>query len=184
MTQTDTENQMSLTEQAQIYAEANHERCGQLYDNYLPYAFHLRLAANVAQQFIGLIDPLERETVIAAVFLHDVLEDCNGVSYNDLKVKFGSQVADIVYAVTNEKGKTRKERANDKYYQGIKDTQFAVFVKLSDRIANVTYGRYISPNKGMYQVYQRENDNFVERLTGSQTIQLVPMIAHLRNLLR
>lgn len=170
------------------FALEAHREVHQLYDGYLPYEFHLRLAAKTGIDFIGLLktDALQSDIVISAIWCHDVLEDTFR-SYNDLKTGIpvvGEEVADIVYAVTNEKGKTRKERANDKYYQGIKDTQFAVFVKLSDRIANVTYGRYISPNKGMYRVYQRENDRFIEQLTGTQTVQLVPMIAHLRNLLR
>jgi hypothetical protein len=48
--------------------------------------------------------------------------------------------ADIIYAVTNDKGKNRKERAGVKYYEGIRKTPGAVFVKLCDRIANVQYG--------------------------------------------
>lgn len=50
-------------------------------------------------------------------------------------------VADIVYAVTNEKGKNRSERANEKYYQGIRENKLAVIVKICDRLANALYSK-------------------------------------------
>jgi len=36
-----------------------------------------------------------------------------------LEKEFGKNIAEIVYAVSNEKGKSRKERANDTYYRKI-----------------------------------------------------------------
>ncbi|MEK6884240.1 MAG: phosphohydrolase, partial [Nanoarchaeota archaeon] len=71
-------------------------------------------------------------------------------------------VADIVYAVSNEKGKNRKQRANDKYYEGIRRTPFATFVKLCDRLANVTYS--LDTNSKMFSVYQQEHDDFIKQL--------------------
>ena len=167
------------------FALEAHREVHQLYDGYLPYEFHLRLAAKTAVEFINVlgVDNREAHIVVSAVWCHDVIEDTFR-TYNDVKNGVGVEVADIAFAVTNEKGKSRKERANDKYYQGIKDTKFAVFVKLCDRIANVTYGRYISTNRRMYEMYQKENDKFLAFLAGEQLDQLTPMVAHLRNLLR
>jgi (p)ppGpp synthase/HD superfamily hydrolase len=84
------------------------------------------------------------------------------VSYNDVKDALGQEVADIVYAVTNEKGKNRKERANDKYYEGIRNTPGAVFVKLCDRIANVQYSKMTGSR--MFEMYKKENINFMIKL--------------------
>ena len=39
--------------------------------------------------------------------------------------------AEIVYALTNDKGRTRKERAGEHYYAGIRETPYAPFVKRS-----------------------------------------------------
>jgi (p)ppGpp synthase/HD superfamily hydrolase len=167
------------------FALTAHRENHQLYDGYLPYEFHLRLAVKTATEFVGVLVPhaYELEDILSAVWCHDVLEDTFR-TYNDLKEGVNTNVADIVYAVTNEKGKTRKERANAKYYEGIKATEYAVFVKLCDRIANVTYGRYIAFNDKLYQMYQRENDKFLQALAGKQLDQLTPMVAHLRHLLR
>jgi len=167
------------------FALEAHREVHQLYDGYLPYEFHLRLAAKTGADFMKVVtvEAVPASTILSAVWCHDTIEDTFR-TYNDVKNVVGVEVADIVYAVTNEKGKSRKERANDKYYQGIKDTKYAVFVKLCDRIANVTYGRYISTNKSMFEMYQKENDKFLASLAGEQLDQLTPMVAHLRNLLR
>jgi hypothetical protein len=84
------------------------------------------------------------------------------VSYNDVNVVLGTHVADLVYALTNEKGKTRKERANDKYYEGIRTEKYGVFIKMCDRIANVEYSK-ISGSR-MFDVYKKENENFINKL--------------------
>ena len=90
-----------------------------------------------------------------------MIEDTR-VSYNDVVQALGKEAADIIYAVTNEKGKNRKERANDKYYEGIRNTPGAVFVKLCDRIANVQYSKMTKSR--MYEMYEKENDNFLSKL--------------------
>jgi (p)ppGpp synthase/HD superfamily hydrolase len=165
----------------QEFAIAAHRKVNHLYDDYLPYEFHLRLAAKIAQDFIKLVDPLNRAVVLDAVWAHDTIEDAR-ISYNEIKQSLGLEVAEIVYAVTNDKGKTRKERAGSKYYEGIKQTPHATFVKLADRIANATYGKVFGGS--MYKVYQREQDEFEKALAGSELETLRPMLIHLRNLLR
>jgi (p)ppGpp synthase/HD superfamily hydrolase len=70
----------------------------------------------------------------------------------------GVTVAEITYALTNEKGKNRKERANAKYYKGIRETPYATFIKLCDRLANVSYSK--SVNSKMIEAYQKEQGGF------------------------
>jgi hypothetical protein len=96
-----------------------------------------------------------RYACLVASWGHDLIEDCR-VSYNDIKNRLGQEAADIIYAVSNEKGKTRSERANEKYYEGIRNTNGAVFVKLCDRIANVQYSKS--------RMYEKENKHFIEQL--------------------
>jgi (p)ppGpp synthase/HD superfamily hydrolase len=165
------------------FASEQHRAVNQLYDGYLPYEFHLRLVAKTASDFISVLDVDDSVTniILDAAWCHDVLEDTH-ITYNDLKKVIGEQAADIVYAVTNEKGRTRKERANEKYYQGIRHTKYAVFVKLCDRIANVTYGRLFGG--GMYIMYQKEQESFEKALAGEQLDALRPVLIHLRSLLR
>lgn len=64
-----------------------------------------------------------------------------------------------MYAVTNEKGRTRVERANENYYKGIRETEGATFVKLCDRIANVQYSKMTKSS--MFDKYKKENVNFM-----------------------
>ena len=74
---------------------------------------------------------------------------------------------EIVYALTNDKGRTRSERAGEKYYQGIRETPYAPFVKLCDRLANVTYSCSIDSGRDgnrMREVYKSEMAGFLPAL--------------------
>jgi (p)ppGpp synthase/HD superfamily hydrolase len=178
-----------------------HKHTNHFYDKYLPYEFHLKMVANVAEDFKHLLDDeldyytnekyvgkrgdetvTLREACLIAVWGHDLIEDCR-VSYNDINNQLGQEVADIVYAVTNEKGKNRKERANEKYYTGIRETKGAVFVKLCDRIANVQYSKLTKSR--MFEMYNNENDEF-ERMLGryTQYKHLEPLFSYLEQLFK
>jgi (p)ppGpp synthase/HD superfamily hydrolase len=154
-----------------------HRNTNHFYDTYLPYEFHLRMVNQVAKDFKHLLDDkfdyytgnpnnkaeyiTLRAICLIATWGHDLIEDCR-VSYNDVKNHLGQEAADIIYAVTNEKGKTRKERANSKYYEGIRNTKGAVFVKLCDRIANVQYSKMTKSR--LFELYKEENDDFMTEL--------------------
>ena len=140
-----------------------HKKTNHFYDEYLPYEFHLRMVVEVANDNIHLVHSWIKSHVILAAWGHDLIEDTR-TSYNDVKNILGEDVADIVYALTNEKGKSRKERANDKYYEGIRRTPGAVFVKLCDRIANVQYSKMTKSR--MFDVYKNENEEFIKNLGG------------------
>jgi hypothetical protein len=166
------------------HKETNHQ-----YDQFLPYEFHLRMVDTVGREYQFLLDnefdyfdgstksPFTelitlRTACLRAIPGHDLIEDCR-VSYNDCKSVLGQAAADIIYAVTNEKGKTRKDRANDTYYAGIVATPGAVFVKLCDRIANVQYG--ILTKSRMTEMYKKENENFITKLGYTPDHELAPM---------
>lgn len=141
-----------------------HRKTNHFYDTYLPYEFHLRMVAQVAVDFLSVLQGKERlahREIQLACYGHDLIEDCR-CSYNDVKEMMGEITADIVYAVSNEKGKNRKERANEKYYEGIRNTDGATFVKLCDRIANVQYSK-LTKSK-MFEMYKKENQQFVQLL--------------------
>jgi (p)ppGpp synthase/HD superfamily hydrolase len=158
-----------------------HRKTNHFYDRYLPYEFHLRMVNNVYEDFRHLLYEDLNDYCSKAVWAHDVCEDCR-VSYNDVKNQLGEEVADIVYAVTNDKGKNRKERAGDKYYEGIRNTPGAVFVKLCDRIANVQYGKMTKSR--MFEMYKKENDHFLKSLgfVEGQAHPLGEMCYYLENL--
>jgi (p)ppGpp synthase/HD superfamily hydrolase len=150
-----------LVSNARYYAVKVHEATNHKYDR-KPYEVHLQMVYDVACKYVHLL-PNNRiiSEVLAACWVHDVIEDCRQ-TYNDVKNVLGERVADITYAVTNEKGKTRKERANDKYYEGIRNTPFADYVKICDRIANVKYSK--ESGSKMIEAYRKENDEFKKQL--------------------
>ncbi len=162
-----------------------HDSTNHMYDAYLPYEFHLRMVAKVAEKYIELIpdsndgETALRDTVLLAAYGHDLIEDTR-VSYNDVKENLGLGPADIIYACTNEKGKNRKERANEKYYEGIRNTRGAVFVKLCDRIANVQYSKMTGSR--MFDMYKKENINFMIKLGREVGDPYEPMFQYLINL--
>jgi (p)ppGpp synthase/HD superfamily hydrolase len=128
------------------------------------------MVVQVAKDFIHLLKDLDTdgedinltsEDILLSTWAHDLVEDCR-VSYSDVKRELGENVADIIYAVTNDKGKTRKERAGEKYYEGIRNTPGAVFVKLCDRIANVQYSKMTKSR--MFEMYKGENLEFTKSL--------------------
>jgi len=170
-----------------IWIIQQHTNTNHMYDKYLPYEFHLRMAANVCKEFKHLLpnrndgETSFREDVLLATWGHDLIEDTR-VSYNDVKVELGHNATEIIYAVTNEKGRNRKERANAKYYAGIRETPGAVFVKLCDRIANVQYG--IMTKSRTVEMYRKENELFEKTLGRyDEYSHLEPMFAELEKIL-
>ena len=75
--------------------------------------------------------------------------------------------AEIVYALTNDKGRSRSERAGEHYYAGIRETPYAPFVKLCDRLANMTYcfNGTNDANNHMHKVYASEWSHFIQAIT-------------------
>ena len=95
--------------------------------------------------------------------MHDVLEDTH-LSYNDIKKEFGEDIAELVYAVTDELGRNRKER-KEKTYPKIKGNPKAIAVKLCDRIANVREAK--SSASKMFRMYKDEHAEFTITLYDS-----------------
>lgn len=187
---------MNLFE-TQKWCIEHHENTNHFYDKYLPYSFHLRMVVQAYHDFKHLLPEnmltFERScyhnsfeevdetqsAIEAACWGHDLIEDCR-VSYNDAKRKLGLNAAEIIFAVSNEKGKNREERANWKYYEGIRNTPGAVFVKLCDRIANVQYGKMTKSS--MFEKYGKENQHFIEGLGYTENHPLKEMFEYLNNL--
>lgn len=163
--------------------------CNQKYADILPYSFHLKCVEAQGEEFLHLITEDEFEyfkqrhvfnpnnshshgvlyvdIVRFALCGHDIIED-GRFTYNDVKelasklgnTVAGKMVADIVYAVTDEKGKTRAERKSDKYYKELSENKLAVFVKLADISANTLFSKLTGSS--MYAKYKSEFAHFKE----------------------
>lgn len=157
---------------AMMFAQIAHS--GQTYNDEVPYTFHLQAVVNVLERF-GITDPI----FICAAWLHDCIEDTNR-SYNDLKKRFGETVAEIVYCVSSELGRNRKER-NEKTYPKIKANESAILLKLADRIANIEYGAATGGKNDMYKEEYEEFRNALYNESSNDVIQ--KMWKHLDKLL-
>lgn len=155
--------------------------CNQKYADILPYSFHLKCVEAQGEKFIHLIENVIiqnkdnnfsqgvhlGEIVSLALTAHEAQEDFR-MSYNDVKnvatnlgnTVAGEMVADIVFCVSDEKGKSRAERKNEKYYTELSENKLAVFVKLADISANTLFSKLTGSS--MYKKYKSEFTHFKE----------------------
>ena len=156
-------------------AHALHASVNHAYDRIRPYGFHLDMVVNWVGKYIADVCEKEQDVlpIYFAAFYHDSIEDAR-LSYNDV-MKIAKELMDeeqaylateIVYALTNEKGRNRAERANEKYFEGIRETPYAPFVKLADRLANTSYAfsKGTADSLRMSKVYREELPGFLEAL--------------------
>lgn len=159
---------MITLKEIELAAKVAHDDTNHKY-NGLPYWFHLQEVYYIARDFLHKFsNPFPdisrsdfEKAILSSAWLHDIIEDCR-YTYNDVKSLAGETVAEIVYAVTNEKGKNRAERGNDRYYEMIRLTPGAQYVKICDRIANTEYSK--KSGSKMYEMYLKELPGFIEKV--------------------
>ena len=141
-------------------AHALHASVNHAYDRIRPYGFHLDMVVNWVGKYIADVCEKEQDVlpIYFAAFYHDSIEDAR-LSYNDV-MKIAKELMDeeqaylateIVYALTNEKGRNRAERANEKYFEGIRETPYAFSKGTADSLR-------------MSKVYREELPGFLEAL--------------------
>jgi len=111
-----------------------------------PYVKHLDDVVDVLKEF-----GVDSAAFIIAGYLHDSIED-GQLSYNDINKYFGTEVAEMVYCVTDELGRNRQERKK-KTLAKTAQNPGAVVLKLADRIANIRHG-------GRIDMYKKEHAEF------------------------
>lgn len=155
-----------------------HTAVNQFYNGRLPYGFHLDMVADGVLRYASPIvrDDDDVLPVYFGAYFHDSIEDAR-LTYNDVtsvarQFMDASQAltaAEIVYALTNEKGRTRAERADARYYAGIRATPYAPMVKLADRLANMTFSARNatdgSTNSRMRRIYADELPHFLQSIS-------------------
>lgn len=132
---------------------------GQEYDG-KPYTYHLEQVEKTIRRF-----GFEEVELRVSAWLHDVIEDVPGVTYPKIKEGFGKEVADIVFCVTNQMGRNRREKF--KYtYPKIKENKKSLIVKLADRISNIENGLGSGDSK-YADMYRSEWPAFSDELFNS-----------------
>jgi len=148
---THTEAAFRALEHDMIAFASDHHR-HQTYGGDKPYTFHLRAVRDVVYRFMPYLPfGLSIEVLILGAWGHDLMEDC-GVTLEELSERYGQEVAEIIYFVSDEPGKNRKERKAATLSKTRKSSA-AVFLKLCDRISNIEAG-------GKTQMYRKEHLEF------------------------
>jgi 4-diphosphocytidyl-2-C-methyl-D-erythritol kinase len=176
------ERHQQIIDRIKESAHALHASVNQTYGDGLPYSYHLDMVACCVTDFGHLVCACADDVVplLFGAYYHDSIEDAR-LSYNDVKKVASKLMTDvqammateIVYALTNDKGRNRAERAGERYYAGIRQTPYAPFVKLCDRLANVTFscsGENSDSNR-MKEVYKGEMGHFLADITAPSSDQ-------------
>jgi (p)ppGpp synthase/HD superfamily hydrolase len=126
---------------------AKHAHGNQTYDGLFPYIKHIYDVIDVLKRF-----DIKSNKMLIAAALHDSIED-DGVSYNDIKKHFGIEVAEMVYCVTDEVGRNRKEK-KEKTLPKTASNPDAIIIKLADRISNIEHGGKVDMYANEYQEFK------------------------------
>lgn len=138
-----------------------HNSIEQWYDKKmgLPYSFHLGMVAEMGEKYIHLVPDFAKEHVELALWGHDLLEDVDHLTYEDVMENTSTVAAFIIRALTKDKNKPKIA-----YYHQLaeydKIFNLAIFVKLADRLANVTFS--LESGSTMWKKYKKENQEFLD----------------------
>lgn len=114
---------MTKAAEAMMFAVEAHK--GQLRDDGKPFIVHPATVAAILQNVT------DDEDILAAAWLHDVVEDTS-VSIEVIEARFGSRVANLVMEVTHEGNGTTG------YYFPRLNTQAGIMIKFADRLSNLS----------------------------------------------
>jgi (p)ppGpp synthase/HD superfamily hydrolase len=133
------------------------ERHGSQAHGSLKIEFHLAdVAWHARMHYDPHVNILEPEQIIAAAWLHDVLED-TPTTLEEIEDMFGYQVADVVNLLTDKSGRNRLER-HLKTYHAIRTDPDATLIKLCDRRHN--QDRSLKHGEHWMVMYKREYTYF------------------------
>lgn len=124
---------MTMVERARVFATAAHAAVGQVRKyTFEPYIVHPAEVAKIVRDAGGT------ETMVAAAWLHDTVED-TGVTIETIRAEFGTEVAELVGWLTDvsrpEHGNRAHRKALDRAHSAAAPAE-AQTVKLADLIAN------------------------------------------------
>jgi len=125
-----------------------------------PYYSHFKDLEQVLRDH----NEYDEESAILCNF-HDLLEGGADLSYGNLKDLFGFVYAEVTYLCTDNKGRTRDDRKDQRFYDEIKQSELrlkATKIKVTDRLSNAR--RSIKNKHSMGKKYIKEYPHFKEEL--------------------
>lgn len=151
---------------ASDYAYKEHFKANSKYDGG-PYGQHLEDVYFWAEYFIHLVPKNKRASVLAACYTHDLIEDCNCTKEEISKAVGDKYVGELTQLLTTKNYPTHEERMNEEYYKQVYSDKNALFIKLCDRLANVSFKNHYKINhkgKKILQRYKKEYPEFKHNL--------------------
>jgi (p)ppGpp synthase/HD superfamily hydrolase len=115
-----------------------------------PYSAHLLAVVGIVKTFAP---PDKVDLFTSAAIFHDVLEDTS-CSLEELQTMLPKEVCDLVIAVTDPDGPTRKARKEKVLPKLLAAGPDAWFLKCCDRLANVQ--ACIADEDSRFQMYRKE----------------------------
>jgi (p)ppGpp synthase/HD superfamily hydrolase len=153
--------EQNIVEKAKAFALARHgdQKYGEK-----PYSGHLQAVCDALTDHANPLD-----TMLAAAWLHDVLEDTE-TTREELTTEFGKEVTNLVWAVTGD-DKLSREESTKLTIQKLKSHPRAALLKLADRYANVSAS--LEEKKAKYlTVYAQEHEQYMEVFPSSILLNL------------
>ena len=123
----------------------------------IPYIYHpLNMACHALSMGIN------EDEIIAAILLHDVVEDVKGVTLEDLPVN--EEARELVRLMTKDKSKgSHDPEMLDKYYAGLASNPKAALIKCIDKCNNMTTMSWGLSRKSKFQQIE-EVDKYFPKL--------------------
>lgn len=133
------------------------ERHGAQAHGSLKIEVHLAdVAWNARMHYDPHVNILEPEQIIAASWLHDIIEDTPTI-IDEVEQRFGASVANVVNLLTDKDGRNRLER-HLRTYHAIRTDPDATLIKLCDRRHN--QDRSLKHGEHWMVMYEREYNYF------------------------
>ena len=123
----------------------------------IPYIYHpLNMACHALSMGIN------EDEIIAAILLHDVVEDVEGVTLEDLPVN--EEARELVRLMTKDKSRgSHDPEMLDKYYAGLASNPKAALIKCIDKCNNMTTMSWGLSRKSKFQQIE-EVDKYYPKL--------------------
>lgn len=123
--------------------------------NNLPYVIHL---TNVAMEVIhasieSKMDDEKSDLAITVALLHDIIEDTK-ITYDDIYLEFGIDIAEGVDALSKDKTLSKKEQMEDSINNLLAQPYEIQMVKLADRITNMQKPPKTWDNEKIYNYHK------------------------------
>lgn len=147
---------MTNTLKALDYAVTKHDGVTRK-NSEIPYIYHpLNMACHALSMGIN------EDEIIAAILLHDVVEDVKGVTLEDLPVN--EEARELVRLMTKDKSKgSHDPEMLDKYYAGLASNPKAALIKCIDKCNNMTTMSWGLSRKSKFQQIE-EFDKYFPKL--------------------